>query len=219
MSAPSPPSVGDRRADVAVVGAGIVGLAVARALSLRHPRLRLVVLDKETGIARHQTGRSSGVIHSGVYYAPGSLKARLCVQGAAALRAYCDERAIPYIICGKVIVATEAAEVPRLEELHRRGTENGAPGLELIGPERLRELEPHAAGVRHCTFRARASLTRRACGRCTCRAPGSSTTVLSRGRSRKTSRPPGARSCSATRWRDRRSARDPACVSPPRRAR
>jgi len=148
MSAPSPPSVGDRRADVAVVGAGIVGLAVARVLSLRHPRLRIVVLDKETGIARHQTGRSSGVIHSGVYYAPGSMKARLCVQGAAALRVYCDERAIPYTICGKVIVATEATEVPRLEELHRRGTENGAPGLELIGPERLRELEPHAAGVR-----------------------------------------------------------------------
>ncbi len=148
MSAPLPPSAGDRRADVAVVGAGIVGLAVARVLSLRHPRLRIVVLDKEAGIARHQTGRSSGVVHSGVYYAPGSMKARLCVQGAAALRAYCDERAIPYNICGKVIVATEATEVPRLEELYRRGTANGAPGLELIGPERLRELEPHAAGVR-----------------------------------------------------------------------
>lgn len=148
MIAASYASVGDRSADVAVVGAGIVGLAVARSLTVRHPGLRIVVLDKEPAIARHQTGRSSGVIHSGVYYAPGSLKARLCVQGAAALRAYCDERAIPYDVCGKVIVATDAAELPRLEELHRRGTENGVPGLELIGPERLRELEPHAAGVR-----------------------------------------------------------------------
>lgn len=148
MTAEAQAPAGDRSADVAVVGAGIIGLAVARALSLRHPGLRIVVLDKETAIARHQTGRSSGVIHSGVYYAPGSLKARLCVQGAAALRDYCDERAIPYQICGKVIIASEAAELPRLEELHRRGTQNGAPGLELIEPERLRELEPHAAGVR-----------------------------------------------------------------------
>jgi L-2-hydroxyglutarate oxidase LhgO len=148
VGAPSYSSGGDRSADVAVVGAGIVGLAVARTLSARHPGLRIVVLDKETGIARHQTGRSSGVIHSGVYYAPGSLKARLCVQGAAALRAYCDERAIPYNICGKVIVACEPAELPRLEELLRRGTANGVSGLELIGPARLRELEPHAAGIR-----------------------------------------------------------------------
>lgn len=140
--------VGDRRADLAVVGAGIIGLSVARALSLRHPQLHIVVLDKETAIARHQSGRSSGVIHSGVYYAPGSLKARLSVLGAAALKAYCDERAIPYDICGKVIVASDAAEVPRLEELHRRGAANGVPGLELIGRERLRELEPHAAGVK-----------------------------------------------------------------------
>jgi len=140
--------VGDRRADVAVVGAGIIGLAVARSLSLRNPGLRIVVLDKEPAIARHQSGRNSGVIHSGIYYAPGSLKARLCVQGAAALKAYCDARSIPYTICGKVIVATDEAELPRLEELHRRGTANGVAGLELIGPERLRELEPHAAGVR-----------------------------------------------------------------------
>lgn len=140
--------MGDRTADVAVVGAGIVGLAVARALSRRHPGLRIVVLDKEGAIAQHQTGRNSGVIHSGVYYTPGSLKARLCVQGAAALKAYCEKKAIPFEICGKVIVATCADELTRLDELHRRGTENGVMGLELIGPERLRELEPHAAGVR-----------------------------------------------------------------------
>jgi L-2-hydroxyglutarate oxidase len=148
MGATSQITVGDRNADVAIVGAGILGLAVARSLSLRHPGLRIVVLDKESGIARHQTGRSSGVVHSGVYYAPGSLKARLCVQGAAALLTYCEERAIPSVVCGKVIIATEMAELPRLEELHRRGTENGVQGLELIGPERLRELEPHAAGIR-----------------------------------------------------------------------
>ena len=148
MATASHGPVGDRSADVAVVGAGIVGLAVARALSLRHPGLRIVVLDKEAEIAQHQTGRNSGVIHSGVYYAPGSLKARLCVQGAAAVTAYCDVRSIPYTICGKVIVASDETELPRLEELHRRGTENGVAGLELIGPERLRELEPHAAGVR-----------------------------------------------------------------------
>lgn len=134
-------------ADVAVVGAGIVGLAVARALAQRHPRLRVAVLDKEDGIGRHQTGRSSGVVHRGVYYAPGSLKARLCAAGAEALVAYCDERAIPVVRCGKVVVATSADEVPRLEELHRRSVANGVPEAQLIGPERLRELEPHVAGV------------------------------------------------------------------------
>ena len=139
---------GDVSADVAVVGAGIVGLASGRALALRHPRLRIVVLDKEQSIGTHQTGRNSGVIHSGVYYTPGSLKARLCVEGAAALVAYCDEHGIPYQRCGKVIVAASDSELPRLEELHRRGAANGATGLELIGPERLRELEPHAAGIR-----------------------------------------------------------------------
>ncbi|MFL5802131.1 MAG: L-2-hydroxyglutarate oxidase [Roseiflexaceae bacterium] len=134
--------------DVTIIGAGIVGLATARALLHRYPRLRLAVLEKEPAIARHQTGRNSGVIHSGLYYTPGSLKARLCVEGAAALTRFCDEHGIPYQRCGKVVVATEAAELPRLEELYRRGTANGVPGLELIGPERLREIEPHAAGLR-----------------------------------------------------------------------
>ncbi len=138
---------GADRADIAVVGAGILGLATARALGRRHPRLRIVVVDKEPQLASHQTGRNSGVIHSGIYYAPGSLKARLCVEGAAALRRYCDERGLPYRDCGKVVVATSEDEVPRLHELHRRGRENGAEGLELIDRERLRELEPHAAGV------------------------------------------------------------------------
>jgi L-2-hydroxyglutarate oxidase len=141
------PAGDDRVADVALVGAGIVGLATARALALAQPRLRVVVLDKELELGVHQTGRSSGVIHSGLYYAPGSLKARLCVQGAGELFCYCDEQGIPTNRCGKVVVATEPDEVPRLEELHRRGVANGVQGLELIGPERLRELEPHAAGV------------------------------------------------------------------------
>lgn len=140
-------AVGDRRLDVTIVGAGIVGLATARGLLRRYPALRLAVLEKETEIARHQTGRNSGVIHSGLYYAPGSLKARLCVEGAAALTRFCDERGIPYRRCGKVVVATEPAELPRLEDLHRRGITNGVRDLELIGPERLREIEPHAIGL------------------------------------------------------------------------
>jgi L-2-hydroxyglutarate oxidase len=138
----------DGRADVAVVGAGIVGLAAARALLARRPGIRLVVLDKEAAVGTHQTARSSGVIHRGVYYAPGSLKARLCVAGAAALETYCAEREIPVLRCGKVVVATTPEEIPRLEELHRRSVANGVPDVELIGPERLRELEPHAAGLR-----------------------------------------------------------------------
>ena len=137
----------DRRVDLAIVGAGIVGLATARALLQRYPALRLAVLDKEPAIAQHQTGRNSGVIHSGLYYKPGSLKARLCVQGAAAMMRYCDERSIPYNVCGKVVVATSEDELPRLRELYQRGLANGIPQLELIGPERLRELEPHAVGL------------------------------------------------------------------------
>jgi L-2-hydroxyglutarate oxidase len=139
----------DRRGvDVAIIGAGIVGLATGRALLRRYPHLRLVVLEKEAAIAQHQTGHNSGVIHSGLYYTPGSLKARLCVAGAEAVTRFCDERGIPYNRCGKVVVATNEAELPRLEELYRRGIANNVPGLEMIGPERLREIEPNAAGIR-----------------------------------------------------------------------
>ena len=137
----------DLHADLVVIGAGIVGLASARALLLQYPKLRVLVLDKEPGIARHQTGRNSGVVHSGLYYKPGSLKARLCVQGAAAMQRYCAERGIPVNVCGKVVVATSPAELPRLRELYERGQANGIARLELIGPERLREIEPHAAGL------------------------------------------------------------------------
>ncbi len=105
----------DWTGDIAVIGGGIVGLATARALLQRRPGQRLVVLEKERAIGRHQTGHNSGVIHSGIYYAPGSLKARLCVAGAARLYQYCDEKGIPYQKCGKVIIARTAAELPRLE--------------------------------------------------------------------------------------------------------
>ncbi len=134
--------------DVAVIGAGIVGLAVARELLSRRPGLRLVVLEKEERIAAHQSSHNSGVIHSGLYYKPGSLKARACVAGAARLIRYCEEKGIPYRLCGKVVVATSPDEVPRLQELFRRGQANGVAGLRLVGPEELRELEPHVAGLR-----------------------------------------------------------------------
>jgi len=144
----SGPGEGEPSVDVAVVGAGILGLATARALVRAAPGLRVAVLDKEHRIGAHQTGRSSGVVHSGVYYAPGSLKAELCVRGARELAAFCEENGIPFVRCGKLIVAVEPAELPRLEELRRRAAANGVAGAELVGPERLRELEPHAAGVR-----------------------------------------------------------------------
>lgn len=134
--------------DVVVVGAGIVGLASARELLRRRPGLRLAVVDKEPRVGAHQTGHNSGVIHSGIYYAPGSLKARLCVAGARELYAYCADNGIPTERCGKVIVATDESELGRLEALHERGVANGVEGLEVIGPERLRELEPHCAGIR-----------------------------------------------------------------------
>jgi L-2-hydroxyglutarate oxidase len=136
------------RADVVLVGAGILGLAVARELLSRRPGLRLTVLEKEDAIAQHQTGHNSGVIHSGIYYAPGSLKAELCVEGSRLMYEFCAEKGIPTDRCGKVIVAANEAELPRLEELKRRGEANGVRGLEEIGPERLAELEPNVVGVR-----------------------------------------------------------------------
>jgi (S)-2-hydroxyglutarate dehydrogenase len=137
-----------RTYDVVIIGAGIVGLAVSRELLSRYPRLRLAVLDKEPSIGLHQTGHNSGVLHSGIYYAPGSLKARLCVEGQRELYAYCEQKGIPTDRCGKVIVAVAESELPRLENLLQRGQANGVEGLEMIGPERLRELEPHCVGVK-----------------------------------------------------------------------
>ena len=134
--------------DVAVIGGGIIGLATAMTLARRHPDRRFVVLEKEGEIAQHQTGHNSGVIHAGIYYAPGSQKAGFCYTGNLELRKYCDERGIGYEMCGKVVVATDESEVPRLHDLFARGKANGVERLELIGRERLREIEPHAAGVK-----------------------------------------------------------------------
>ena len=132
--------------DFVVIGGGIVGLSTARALLERHPGARLLLLEKEGGWARHQTGHNSGVIHSGIYYKPGSFKARFCREGAQALVEFCREREIDYEICGKVIVATEPGELQRLDDLHERGLKNGLE-VEKIGPEELKEIEPHASGL------------------------------------------------------------------------
>ncbi len=133
-------------ADVAIIGGGIVGLATALELSRRAPG-RLVVLEAEPDVGRHQTGHNSGVIHSGLYYKPGSHKARNCTLGRAALLQFCAEHAIPFEQCGKVVVALEPRELPALEELHRRGVANGLTGLRRLTPEELRAIEPHVAGV------------------------------------------------------------------------
>jgi len=138
----------DNRSEVVVVGAGILGLAVARELLVRSPGLSLTVLEKEAAIAQHQTGHNSGVIHSGIYYAPGSLKAELCVEGSRRMYEFCAEKEIPTERCGKVIVAADESEVPRLEDLKRRGEANGVPGLAEIEADRLAELEPNVTGVR-----------------------------------------------------------------------
>jgi L-2-hydroxyglutarate oxidase LhgO len=136
------------RADVAIVGAGILGLATALRLLEARPDLRIMVLEKEPGIAAHQTGHNSGVVHAGLYYQPGSLKARLCREGKADLERFCEEHAIPIERTGKLVVALSAEELPRFEALKERALANGVEGLEDVGPERLREIEPHAAGIR-----------------------------------------------------------------------
>lgn len=132
---------------IGVVGAGILGLAVARRLGELHPDAPVAVLEKEGAVALHQTGRNSGVVHAGIYYAPGSLKATLCRRGVELLRAYCDGKGIEIRDCGKLVVALDESEVPRLDELERRATANGVPGLRRVDAAGLREIEPHAAGI------------------------------------------------------------------------
>jgi L-2-hydroxyglutarate oxidase len=132
--------------DVAVVGGGIVGIATAMAL-VRRFRATVVVVEKENRLAAHQTGNNSGVIHSGLYYKPGSLKARNCAAGRAALERFCEEHGIPFERCGKVVVATRPEQLAALDELHRRGEANGLDGLRRLTPEEIREREPHAAGI------------------------------------------------------------------------
>jgi len=133
--------------DVAIVGAGIVGLATARELLLREPGLRLAVLEAEPVVGAHQTSHNSGVVHAGIYYAPGSLKARLCIDGAARLQAFCDEHGVALERCGKLVIARDAAELPRLEELERRGRANGVAGLRRLRGEEIAAVEPHAVGA------------------------------------------------------------------------
>src|SRR5437868_12461802 len=127
--------------EVGIVGGGIVGLATARALVGRG-MASLVVLEAEDRLGAHQTGHNSGVIHSGLYYKPGSLKARNCVEGRELMYRYCQEHGIAHERCGKVVVATRESELPALQELERRGRENGLEGLRRLGPEKIRELEP-----------------------------------------------------------------------------
>ena len=131
--------------DVAIVGGGLVGLGTAMALSGRG--LKVAVLEAEDRVAAHQSGHNSGVIHSGLYYKAGSLKARLCVEGARALYSFCDEEGIAHQRCGKLVVATHPDELSRLDELERRGTANGLVGVCRVGPEEIQEIEPHAAGI------------------------------------------------------------------------
>lgn len=135
------------RRRIGVVGAGIIGLAVARRLTELDPEAAVTVLEKEDDIATHQTGRNSGVVHAGIYYKPGSLKARLCRRGAELLLAYCDERGIPVESCGKLVVALDEQELERLRELERRAAANGVPGMRWVERDELREIEPHAAGI------------------------------------------------------------------------
>ena len=133
--------------DLVVVGAGIVGLAVAREWLLRFPDDSVVVLEREDGPAQHQTGHNSGVVHGGIYYQPGSLKARLCVEGARLMYEYCEQHGIPHERCGKLIVAVSPDELPRLDDLEARGTANAVPGLRRVGAGEINEIEPNAVGL------------------------------------------------------------------------
>jgi (S)-2-hydroxyglutarate dehydrogenase len=135
------------RYDLAIVGAGIIGLATARELLGRRPGLRVAVVDGADEVGTGQTGHNSGVIHAGIYYRPGSLKARLCVEGAARMYAFCEERGIPVERCGKVIVALHDSELDRLDELERRGRANGVPGLRRLAAPEIVDIEPHCAGI------------------------------------------------------------------------
>jgi L-2-hydroxyglutarate oxidase LhgO len=137
----------DSHRDVTIIGGGIVGLAVALEITKRFPRLRLLLLEKEDRVGQHQSSHNSGVIHSGIYYKPGSLKAKLCVEGARAMVEFCREYGIPHQVCGKVIVATREDEFAGLEELRLRGEANRLTGLQSMGPEQFREIEPHARGL------------------------------------------------------------------------
>src|SRR6478736_648815 len=137
----------DQTFDIIIIGGGIVGLSTAMHATRALPQLRVLLVEKEDAVARHQSGHNSGVIHSGIYYKPGSLKAAFCVEGAAAMVEFCREHNLPHEVCGKVIVATSDAEIPRLKTLLERGQANGLAGLRLLQPAQMREIEPHCGGV------------------------------------------------------------------------
>ncbi|MFJ3144554.1 L-2-hydroxyglutarate oxidase [Streptomyces halstedii] len=132
---------------IGIVGAGIVGLATGREIALRRPGTRVVVFEKEQRVAVHQTGHNSGVVHAGIYYAPGSLKAELCVRGVSLLRAYCQERRLPYQEIGKLVVAVREDELGRMEDLYQRARNNHVPDLRRISKDEIREIEPNAGGI------------------------------------------------------------------------
>lgn len=134
--------------DCIVIGAGLVGLSTAYHLKVKHPEARMLLLEKEEGVSRHQSGHNSGVIHSGIYYKPGSEKARNCITGYSSIIEFAEKYGISYDLCGKIIVATNPAEVPLLENIYRRGTENGLHGLQYLSREEFREIEPHCEGVK-----------------------------------------------------------------------
>src|SRR5439155_5211519 len=136
------------RFDLVVVGGGIVGLATTLQLLRRRPDLRILILEKEAELATHQSGHNSGVLHAGLYYVPGSLKARLCTEGKRAIQEYADEKGIPYELCGKLVVALDESELGRFENLKQRAVANEVPGLREVGPEEIREIEPHAVGIK-----------------------------------------------------------------------
>ena len=145
--------------DIVIVGGGIVGLATARDFLMRRPGCGSRSWRKNPTIGQHQTGHNSGVIHAGVYYAPGSLKARLCSEGRQKTYEYCEEKGIPYEKCGKLIVAIDESELPRLQNLWDRATANGVPGIRMVGPEEIREIEPYCAGIKGSSRRRPASWT------------------------------------------------------------
>src|SRR5579863_9445439 len=139
-------SMPDQRYDIVIIGGGIVGLSTALHVIRRFPRLRLLLVEKEAGVARHQSGHNSGVVHSGIYYQPGSLKATLCRRGVELIKEFTAEHGLEYRELGKVIVARDEAEMARLRDLQERAAGNGVPGVRWLGAEELHELEPHVRG-------------------------------------------------------------------------
>uniref|UniRef100_A0A336LS65 L-2-hydroxyglutarate dehydrogenase, mitochondrial n=1 Tax=Culicoides sonorensis TaxID=179676 RepID=A0A336LS65_CULSO len=138
----------ENKYDLVVVGGGIVGVASAREIIIRHPKLRIAIIEKEKSLAVHQSGHNSGVIHAGIYYKPGSLKAKLCVEGLRLSYAYCNEKKIPYKKVGKLIVATNQEEVKRLKDLEERGIQNKVPNMQVVDAKQIREIEPYCIGLK-----------------------------------------------------------------------